>query len=228
MTVYSNNTCFQSYQEPPESSYSGYTSTSGVCLPEGSSYTLHATGAHTNGTCAALDKVIYQYKVQQQGPGCQPNEDSTWRLGNTQQCGSTLPSAATAPTLQPTVAVVQQFTGYLKQEFFTDSSCLQPFKTVFSSSGQCFNTLSGQFNSSELRQYDVVGNQVVKNVVYYNGLDCKEFSFQGSAVVTPTTCSLYPYWSDGGDSRQDLYSIQSFVPGTATPSVPYTGIITSR
>ena len=144
---------------------------------------------------------------------------------------SPTPMPALVPSLQPSTAIVSNFTGYLKQEFFTDSDCSHPYKTTFTASGRCVDTLANQYynsNFSEITQFTIVKNQVVKDISYYSGLGCQEFRYQATASTTSTTCSLFPYISEGSDYRTDLYAIQSFVVGTATPTVPFVGIISSR
>lgn len=224
MTVYQNNSCSSSYN-----SNSFYSSQFNLCLPEGESYTLNVISKNSSGWCAASDKVLSKYIVYQTGPICYHSGNNRWSSGS-RYCGTTLPTQFQQPTLQPTVAVVNQFTGYLKQEFFTDSACLHPYKTVFSSSGQCYNTLANYYNgynSSRITQYTFSNNQVIKNIGYYTGLNCQVLQSQYSESTTPTTCSLYPYSSEGSDSLT-LYAVQSFVPGTATPSVPEVGIVANR
>ena len=140
---------------------------------------------------------------------------------------------ALVPSSEPTRAIVRQFSGYLQQEFFTDSGCVHPYKTIFTASGQCSshlasNSLYNQANYSEIVQFTISGNQVFRDVAYYSDLSCQALAYRYTASTTSTSCSPYPYWSDGLDARRDLYVVQSFVTGTATPSVPQVGIITNR
>ena len=106
LVVYSNNTCFQSYKGTFESNYSSVT---GICLSEGSSYSTHAVASSTSGSCIGSSKFTHQYTIKQEGPGCYRGwYDSLWYMGNTNQCGSTLPTDGGAPSLQPTVSVAQR------------------------------------------------------------------------------------------------------------------------
>jgi hypothetical protein len=108
LVVYSNNTCFQSYKGTFESNYN-YSSVTGICLSEGSSYSTHAVASSTSGSCIGSSKFTHKYTITQEGPGCYRGwYDSLWYMGNTNQCGSTLPTDGGAPSLQPTVPVVQR------------------------------------------------------------------------------------------------------------------------
>ena len=141
---------------------------------------------------------------------------------------SPTPRPALVPTSEPTRAIVRQFSGYLQQEFFTDSGCVHPYKTIFTASGQCSSHLasnsnspySNQANYSKIVQFTIAGNQVFRDVAYYSDLSCQALEYRYTESTTSTSCSPYPYWSDGLDARRDLYVVQSFVLGTATPSVP--------
>jgi hypothetical protein len=144
---------------------------------------------------------------------------------------SPTPLPAVMPTLNPSTAIVNNFNGYLKQEFFTDSSCTHPYKTVFTASGRCIDSSANQYNSadsSKITQFTIDGNQVFKDVAYFSDLGCGVLEYQYTESITFASCSPYPDWSNGGEDRRDLYVMQSFVTGTATPTWTFVGIIFSR
>ena len=144
---------------------------------------------------------------------------------------SPTPQPAVESTLKPSTAILNQFTGYLKQEFFTDSGCVNPYKTIFTASGRCIDYLGSKYNdanSSSITQFTIVGNQVVKDVAYYSGLGCHVLEDQYTHYTTSTTCELYPHGSEGNDYRNDLYVTQSFVEGTANPTWSFVGVVSTR
>ena len=141
---------------------------------------------------------------------------------------SPTPMPAVVPTAQPTLAIVNEFTGYLKREFFTDSACLQPYKTLFVASGRCRDYTHPSGNSSEIHQFTILNNQVIHDVGFYSGFGCQIQDGQFTESTTPTACSPSDYRTNGGYSRADLYMIQTFLAGKATPSVSKVGIIQDR
>jgi hypothetical protein len=141
---------------------------------------------------------------------------------------SPTPMPAVVPTALPTLAIVEEFTGYLKREFFTDSACLQPYKTLFVASGRCRDYVYTGGDFSQIHQFTILDGQVTHDVGHYSGLGCQVLEGQFTESTTPTTCSRSDNRTNGGYPRTDLYMIQTFLAGNATPSVSKVGIVQDR